>query len=137
MEYLWDLVLDHPEPDAAFEFTKRNGDLCRITHAGIEINGEAYTPPGRVQTAGHRLAEERVSDEAVEPKRCEDTDLGGSFAKTLPFDSRSGLPDANAHVHLGKVSFTFCLNLFPSHLCMSNTAILHVCLFLPCSFTLG
>jgi hypothetical protein len=114
MEYLWDLVLDHPEPDAAFEFTKRNGDLCRITHAGIEINGEAYTPPGRVQTARHRLAEEKVvSDTTVErPERCEDTDLGGSFAKTLPFDSHSGLPDANAHVLLGKVSY-FCLFFFP------------------------
>jgi hypothetical protein len=39
MEYLLDLIRDHPEPGAAFQLTLRNGDSCLITHEGIFVNG--------------------------------------------------------------------------------------------------
>jgi len=37
MEYLLELVRDHPEPNAKFEFTKRNGDFVSISQDVIEV----------------------------------------------------------------------------------------------------
>jgi hypothetical protein len=105
MEYLWDLLLDHPEPNATFQFTKRNGQVCRITHAGILVNGEVYVPPGGSQRSRlHSKSEGPPSTTSTSPaERCNDPDLGGIFAKTLTFDGFTGLPDEDARVQLAKV----------------------------------
>jgi hypothetical protein len=45
IEYLYELVLDHPEPTARFKFNKRNGEAVDITKEnGIMVDGEAYVP---------------------------------------------------------------------------------------------
>ncbi len=42
LEYLLDLLRDHPEPGAAFHLTLRSGEPCLITPEGVFINEKAY-----------------------------------------------------------------------------------------------